>query len=668
MLVFDIETDGLLLEATKVHCLNAIDLRTGREYRYTDNEYYYHASGQRSKTLTPRDGTIADGLRLMRSVDGLAGHNILGYDLPVLERLYGFTPRPETVIRDTQVMASVMYTNISDVDFGRIRKGQLPQSFVNDGHVGRHTLRAWALRVGGVQKAEFVPNDYSHTWATVPFLKDMDDYCMDDVRASVDVLKFLESKEYSEECLQLEHDVKRIVTRQEQHGWLFDTEGAIKLSVEFQAEAYELEEELRQVFPPWFMRDGKTKKYGRTAKVWVQHEMGAHTHPKKGERGYYSQQTLGAERQPIKLVMFNPGSTNHIASRLKDRYGWEPTEFTPSGQPKLDDEIIRSLPYEEAPLIAKYLKLKKRLGQLSEGKQAWLKQVRDNGRIHGSVRTNGAVTGRMTHSHPNVAQADKMPEVRALFTVPAGKKQVGCDADGLELRMLGHYMAHYDKGEYVKIVLDGRKEDGTDIHTRNQKAVGLNSRDSAKTWIYAFLYGAQNFMLGTIVLDDMTKEQKAKFYSKYPEGEPRNKGIARLGQISRDRMEQNFPALEKLVKQVKARSKSKWLRGLDGRQTYVRSRHSALNTLLQGAGAIVMKKGLVILDDTLRNELGLVPGRDYEFAGNIHDEWQLEVSENLTDLVGGTAASAIKLAGEHYGLRCPLAGSFDVGESWADTH
>lgn len=298
--------------------------------------------------------------------------------------------------------------------------------------------------------------------------------------------------------------------------------------------------------------------------------------------------------------------------------------------------------------------VQKRLGQVAEGKEAWLKNVR-NGRLHGSVNTNGAVTGRMTHSRPNMAQVPSSrapygPECRELFIAGKGKKLVGCDADALELRDLAGYMAAFDGGEYIRTVLEGKKEDGTDMHTQNANALGCD-RDTAKTWFYAFIYGAGDFKLGATLGAKGSKQ-----------------AVTNAGKVSRAKFLAALPALKNLTERVKKKAQAQgWIKGLDGRLLTIRSQHAALNTLLQSAGAIQMKRALVILDNELQT-LGMVPGRHYEFVANIHDEWQLEVDEDKAELVGRTAANAIRMSGEYYNFRCPLAGNYDIGENWAATH
>jgi DNA polymerase I-like protein with 3'-5' exonuclease and polymerase domains len=278
----------------------------------------------------------------------------------------------------------------------------------------------------------------------------------------------------------------------------------------------------------------------------------------------------------------------------------------------------------------------------------------------------------MTHSNPNVAQVPKCgspygKECRSLFRATPGLAQVGCDAEGLELRLLGHYMAAYDGGAYADTVVNGKKEDGTDVHTVNQRAAGLNTRDSAKTLIYALLYGAGDFKLGTIVYNDFTETQKAKFNASDGARSNRDKALAKLGGARRKRLMDNLPALGKLTEAVKAKAKkTRKLRGIDGRILHVRSEHAALNTLLQSGGAVVMKKALVLLDDAIRSDKKL-RGK-VAFVANVHDEFQMETQPELAETVGRLAADSIRLAGEHFNLRCPLAGDYAVGRNWAETH
>jgi DNA polymerase I-like protein with 3'-5' exonuclease and polymerase domains len=287
--------------------------------------------------------------------------------------------------------------------------------------------------------------------------------------------------------------------------------------------------------------------------------------------------------------------------------------------------------------------LDKRIGQIAEGDQAWLKQVKADGRIHGSVNTNGAVTGRATHSHPNIAQVPAVGikyghECREMFCVTSGKKLVGIDVSGLELRMLGHYMAKYDDGAYAKEVING------DIHTANQQAAGLESRNDAKRFIYAFLYGAGPAKIASVT----GRKTRAE------------------GAAIKDQFLRKTPALKRLIEAVQfAAEKREHLIGLDGRRLHIRSAHAALNTLLQSAGALVCKRWLVELHKLLAAE-GLA-GQVKQVAW-IHDEVQLEVPEDLAETVGKLAVEAIIIAGNYFNIRVPLDGEYKIGNNWAECH
>jgi DNA polymerase I-like protein with 3'-5' exonuclease and polymerase domains len=220
-------------------------------------------------------------------------------------------------------------------------------------------------------------------------------------------------------------------------------------------------------------------------------------------------------------------------------------------------------------------------------------------------------------------------------------------------------MAAHDGGDYVDTVVQGNKENETDVHSLTCFAIGLKpkekytlggktgyGRDFAKTFIYAFLYGAGDAKLGSIMGKGAAagKAMKAAFLAK-------------------------LPALAKLKAAVERVAREKGtLRSLDGAPMKVRSQHSALNTLIQGAGALVMKKAMVLLDRELQIVYDFAPGEHYEFVANIHDEWQIECDEKYADRVGRCATEAIAQAGFLLKMRCPMAGEYKVGRTWADTH
>ncbi|MDW9532274.1 DNA polymerase [Sinorhizobium meliloti] len=646
---------------TVIHSLVIKDVNTGEVGSFADQPGY---------------PPIQAGLDWLMEADFIAGHNIVDFDVPAIQKLHPWF-QPKATVRDTIVMSRLMWADMKDADFRREKKLGL-NKWIEKKLFGRHSLESWGARLG------FWKGDYGKekeaegkklglkgkdltrfVWGK--WSKSMQDYCVQDVEVTEQVWFKVNSKGFSEESIQLEHCVRRIISRQERYGFGFDEKAAVDLLGTLAQAKAEAETELLKVFKPWYRNLGK-RVPSVDRKVQQKHlkPIGVERVKKTGEpkldkktgepilifpKAEYS---TDAPYTDVKLVPFNAGSRFDIADRLKRLRGWKPLEFGKDGHPTVDEEVLSSLPYPEAKLLTKFLMIQKRLGQLSDGKEAWVKHVR-NGRIHGSVNTNGAVTGRMTHSKPNMAQvpsggAPYGDECRALFIASKGKVLVGCDADALELRGLAGYMARFDGGAYISTVLEGNKADGTDMHTLNAKALGCD-RDTAKTWFYAFIYGSGDFNLGMILGVKGSKQQ-----------------ITNAGKVSRAKFLKALPALGKLVEAVIQKSKTQgWIKGQDGRILTVRSSHAALNTLLQSAGAIQMKRALVILDNELQ-AMGLIPGIHYEFVGNIHDEWQIEVDEDKAELVGRTAADAIRLAGEYYKFRCPLAGNYDIGKSWAETH
>ncbi len=610
-LVFDIETNGLLDELDRVHCL---------VIRYIGHDEI------EGNILSCGPNDIEKGVRELMEADVLIGHNILKFDIPAIQKVYPWF-KPKAKLMDTLILARLIFPEIAKMDYGLAEKGQLPKKLI-----GRYSLEAFGYRIGEYK------GDYKGGWAE--WSQEMQDYCEQDIEVTAKLYhKLMERKEqhgYSDYCIELEHRVAEVIFRQEQNGFGFDMQKAGQLHQELLVKRIELEKQLMTMFPPWEVKTPFVPKTNNKTRGYV-----------KGQLTYKAQ-----------TVEFNPSSRHHIAKVLKEKHGWEPKEFTDSGEAKVDDDVLASLDYPEAKLLAEYFLIQKRLGQLAEGGEGLMKRER-NGRIHGEVITNGAVTGRMTHRKPNMAQvpANRSPygeRFRELFVPRKGWKLVGCDADALELRCLAHYMAAYDNGEYTEVVLSGDKSKGTDMHSVNCRAIGSDPtthRDMAKTWFYAFIYGAGDHKLGLILGAKGSDED-----------------IRKAGQKSRRKFLRNLPALGTLTEKVAAKVKATGgLKGIDGRRLSCRSTHSALNTLLQSAGAVAMKVAQVTMDEDLQ-AAGYVPGWDYEFVATVHDEVQIECRPDIAEVVGKTAADAIKKAGEKLGFKCPLAGNYEVGMNWKETH
>jgi DNA polymerase-1 len=571
-LIFDIETNGLA--PTKVWCIITKDIDTGVISSYVEGQWptFNIAIAQAQEVI---------------------GHNIIGYDIPACEKLLG-TDFSACKITDTLVMSRLA-----------------------DPQREAHSLGHWGEKLG-YPKGDY--SDWTH------YTHDMLLYCEQDVNVNHEVYKALlkELEDFKPDSLELEHDVQRIIQKQIRNGWLLDSPKARDLVAELQEKSYSLEEEVQRVFIPLptFVKEvtPKVKKDGDFSTVGLKF------------LGDQWEQVAGPFSR-IDWPVFNLGSRQQIGRYLK-HFGWKPKAFTETGHPIVSEDILKNVKgIPEAELIASYLLVGKRIAQV----RSWLEAAHeDTGRVHGYVNTNGAVTGRMTHSKPNLAQVPSSsslygPECRSCWIVPKGYKLVGIDASGLELRMLAHFM---DDADYTNTILTG------DIHTANQKAAGLDTRNQAKTFIYAYLYGAGDEKIGS---------------------------IAGGGRVVGKRLKDSFlkatPALAKLKENVAQSAAKGYITGLDGRKVFIRSEHAALNSCLQSAGSLIMKQALIILD-----RYAILWGIDYKFVGNIHDEFQVEVREDQASKFGALAASCIEAAGIHFKLRCPLAGEFNVGNSWADTH
>lgn len=479
----------------------------------------------------------------------------------------------------------------SNIKLNQVRDTLILSQLIDPSIDGGHSLDAWGSRLG-FPKLEF--SDFS------TFSDEMLKYCVNDVRLTVKLYTHLVSKlkKFSARSIQLEHTIRAIVDQQERNGFTLNIREASCLVAKLSEEASQIEEEMQQIFPPIVE-----------------------------ER--YSEKT--GNRLKDKVTVFNPGSRQQIANRLMEK-GWKPTNLTPTGHPIVDEGTLNNVQIPEAQKIAHYLLLQKRVSQI----KSWLDVVQDDGKVHGRVITLKAITGRMAHHSPNMAQIPAVyspygKECRAVWTTTSPKyKLLGCDASSLELRCLAHYMGDASFTEEVV---------GGDIHTANQKMAGLQTRDQAKTFIYALIYGAGPAKIGSIV-----------------------GGGAKEGKIIMDRFMRNMPALQQLRDRVDNASGSGYIRGLDGRLLKVRHQHAAVNLLLQGAGAIICKEWL--------RQITLMAQRDfnYHLVASIHDEYQFEVQEDQTERFGFLTMTAMKRVEKELSVNCPLDSEYKIGNNWAETH
>ena len=521
-------------------------------------------------------------------------HNGISFDAPVLNRLWNARIKVNDCI-DTLLLSRL---------FSPIReKG--------------HALDAWGIYLG-CPKIHF--NDFEK------YSEEMLKYCKQDVEVTEKTFYRLleEGKDFSEESMVLEHEVQHIISKQIKVGFNFDLQKAQLLLADLMQRANDIQKEITEKWLPVVALDKEVKirhtKDGRLSKVGLS----GIPDPMSTVCGNFSR---------IKYVSFNLSSRQQISDRLK-RLGWKPKEFTEKGQAIVNEKVLERVNIPEAKQIAEYLTLEKRNAQI----KSWIEASEKDGRVHGSVITNGAITGRMTHRKPNMAQvpSTRKPygeECRECWIPSSGNSLIGIDASSLELRMLSHYMN--DK-EYTKEVVHG------DIHTVNQMVAGLQSRDQAKTFIYAFIYGAGDAKIGAVVGGSRAdgKELKERFLNR-------------------------TPALANLRERVFRSAKTGKIKGVDGRYLRIRSEHSALNVLLQGAGAIVMKKALTIFyQDLLKQRLN--PAK--YFVANIHDEWQLDVPTRLCEQVANIGIRSIRNTAQALNLNCPLDGEYKIGNNWSLTH
>ena len=524
----------------------------------------------------------------------LIGHNLISFDAFLLNSLW-----------KTRIVLNKCYDTL------------LVSRLLNPSLDGGHSLAAWGTLLG-TQKI-----DYKATWQWLadrreaykgecydsPHMGLLNVYCERDIDVTALLYHHLvaetAAQKFSQESVELEHSVAAIIAKQERNGFKLDIPYATVLLTRIKGKLDSIYESMQDRWPPYIV-ERTSEKTGKPLKPTT--------------------------------VVFNPGSRVQIGEKLIE-LGWKPKTFTPTAdKPIVDESTLKECNLPEARLIEEYLMLQKRIAQI----ESWMEAVEDDGRVHGRVTTNGAVTGRMTHSSPNMAQIPNSgsvfgPECRECWSVEEGNVLVGADASGLELRMLAHYMKDVS---YVKTVVEGNSKEKTDVHSVNQQAAGLPTRDAAKTFIYAFLYGAGDSKIGSIV-----------------------GGTAKNGKVLKEAFLSKTPALRTLIAFVANIASSGSVPGLDGRRIIVRSEHAALNSLLQSAGAIVMKKALVLFDEKIRKNKWPV-----KIVANVHDEIQWETSENCATITGEAAVQSIVEAGQFYKLRCPLNGEFKYGKSWRETH
>ncbi len=474
----------------------------------------------------------------------------------------------------------------SNIKLNQVRDTLIESQLYNPIRDDGHSLEAWGKKLG-YKKGDF--HDFSE------YTPEMLEYCKRDTEVTRLLAQKLEEEGngFSSKSYELERDVRAIIDKQEKNGFAFNLKDGTILLAQLQDELSELQRKAEKEFEPTIV-ELKTK---------------------------------------TKKIPFNIGSRQQIADRLQKR-GWKPKQFTDKGNVIINEAVLSKIKMPEAEMFNRYFLLQKRTGLL----KSWISECQEDNRVRGRVMTLRTITGRMAHAVPNMAQVPSISssygrESRGLWGVDDTTKYrlVGVDASGLELRCLAHYM---NDPEYTNIVLTG------DVHTANQQAAGLRTRDQAKTFIYAFLYGAGPAKIGNVV----------------------GKGPA-AGQMLIKKFLERTPALKRLRENVVRWSKGGTIPALDGRLLHIRSEHAALNTLLQGAGAIICKQWLVHIMERV-----IKAGLNVRLVASIHDEYQFEVAIPDVNRFCNLTKEAMTQTQKTLGVKCELDCDYKVGKTWAETH
>ena len=719
-----------------------------------------------------RENTIHKLFALLDDAEEIWGHNIVAYDIPMLELLFDWQPTAR--IRDTLILARLLFPDQKDKDFRLFEQGKLEGKLI-----GKHTLDSWGQRLGmfkgdykaikeaiGLERGYAKDSEEMRLWVWGTWTEELEDYCVNDVEVTSLLVKMIESREASPDAVYVQHRLGDLMARQQENGFPFDKPRAMLLAGELVIEQGNLEQRLAIEFPGRYIPKkrmdtppiGRDVKGGEFADFWdITPRPGEDDYDKAAvieqcvpDRRWYGypetkakdslnykdplrpRYSAGAHYTPIIWQEFKPTSRPQITDRLQE-LGWEPEDedYTEKGNVKANDVILRRIVdrFPVAEHLADLLAIRKLMGQLADGKQAWLKVYNETtGCIHAYVNPCGAVTTRATHAFPNLAQVPAVRkkkanfgqlvqvgdprgiirpnatfkngpvlvlvngqrcddwyllprtyqedepivqkgkveagderqldviilglkggwgyECRSLFTVYEGWKLVGSDLAGIELRCLAHEMAKYDGGTYGQVLLEG------DIHSENQRLAGLDMRDTAKTFIYAFLYGAGDEKIGKIISPLSSPVQQAK-----------------IGKELKAKFLKNLPALNKVIRDIQRQAGRKFLVGLDGRRLFVRSKHAALNTDLQGMGATIANWWLIFIEDMLYEE-GLQYGwdGDFVFCAWVHDEVQIACREGLEERIEEICVQAAADAGRFLNFALPVDASSSNGYAWHETH
>jgi len=692
-LLWDVETNGLLHQLDRVHCLVIREYETQREWRFRNN-------GEQDN--------IEAGLQMLMDCTLNVGHNIVSFDIPAVQKVYPWF-EPSGLIRDTLVMARVIFADIQDKDFRMVKAKMMPGYMV-----GKHNLDAWGHRL------KLYKGDYKKVciakgidpWAT--WNQDMDDYCANDVAVTNKLwLRLIQKKNrLNPQWLRLEHGIHDLAGFMEYNGVYLHVDEVHKLVKQLVDEYEILHAKAVTEFGWWFAPVKKyqvkaawdsplalAKKYNKprpefgedmSRAIWA--DVTVPKRSLKFKDPMRADRTEGAPFCAVKKIEFNPNSRDQIIDRLSIVYQWEPDAFTKTGRPTVDDETLRTAA-ADIPIaddLAELFYLNKRISMLSTGKNSLLNKVDENGFIHCYINVGGTVSGRCSHINPNLSQITKVKtkkdipvlddngaqmldgdgkpifksrilygregrhgwEFRNLFGIPPesvgyGKwVMMGADLEGIELRCLAHVSYEHDGGFLKDLILEG------DIHTYNQNMWEMDLRDDAKTGIYALIYGGGDPKLGLIKLKRGTLNEKKS-----------------AGQWMREQLDEKLPGLAKATSECKREARKGHMIGFDGRILMPRSPHSALNLKLQNMAAIIAKRWLVLFEEKMI-DAGYNHGWDGDFVMMLfsHDEMQVAIRPHLQEIAQKLSKEAALETGEELGFMLPVDSASKIGVRWSETH
>jgi len=697
--IVDVEANGWNWDADKIWCIVCKDIDT--------NEIFVF----RPRTLDSWHIDFEDDFReFIKSIDTFIGHNIVGYDAPTINRILK-TNITVNKVEDTLIMSRLFRPTVN------LHKDT---RFYNRSH--GHSLEAWGNYLG-YPKLEF--NDFSK------FSEEMLTYCIRDVNVTHKVYNELlkESEGFSSFSIRLEHNVADLLRIQEDNGFTLDKQAALNLVKETDILINQFKDTLHTLFPP-------VKKLIKNYKPLIKKDGSIGSRSVDIINKYSSEEGLAIESKPdgsydlFEYEVFNPASGKQVCERLLS-LGWKPKKFTDKGNPKTDSESLMEAieelsEYPEVSALGKYKIIENR----NTKARTWLElsKERGDGKVHGRVNPIGAGTHRCSHYDDNMANVASVVSKKGLvsdfrstdfnslpkFSIfdnnkvflslngeeveyalkgidgdfgwdsracwvssnPPKTVVVGADASGIQLRALAHYM---NDPEYTKNLLIG------DIHTVHQLAAGISSRSLAKTFIYAWLLGAGDPKIGTIV--GVSEEEYEDLFkwgmnTKNNWGQPlidqavnrlkknnvlvtkKNVAISLKGAKVKEQFLDRTPALKRLkTEDIPEVTKRGYLIGLDGRKLWIPNEHLAMSLYLQGFEAVIMKMAMFLYSEEL-NKKGIY----FKQLAFVHDEWVVETYPEYADEVGKTMVESIRNAGKLFSVNCPLDGQYRVGSSWAMVH